>query len=140
MQKVRIAPEQPLNLELIHVHGMNFIPMSDVVIPIPVITTSGSEQFIRARLKIPVIDQARFLMTDGLRNWLEEQFGEDFVFGRRKLFKVPKDLKISVEDHSLGELAASFAFRVRLRWKDGTLGFEICKGSKKTFISLDQLL
>ena len=140
MQKVHIAPAQPLNLELIHVQGMNFIPMSDVVVPIPVITTSGSEQFIRARLRIPVIDQARFMMTDGLKNWLEEQFGEDFVFGRKKLFKVPTDLKVSVEDHSLGELAASFAFRVRLRWKNNTLGFEIRKGSKTTFVGLDQLL
>jgi hypothetical protein len=140
MQKVHIAPAQPLNLELIQVHGMNFIPMSDVVIPIPVITTSGSEQFIRARINLPVIDQVRFLMTDGLRNWLEDQFGEDFVTRRKELFKVPKNLKVEVEEHSLGELAASFAFRVRLRWKDDRLGFEIRKGSNRRFIGLDQLL
>ena len=141
MQKTHIAPAQPLNLELIHVQGMNFIPMSDVVIPIPVITTSGSEQFIRARINIPIIkDQLRFLMTDSLRIWLEERFGKDFVFGRKKLFKVPTDLKVDIEDHSLGELAASFGFRVRIRWNDNRLGFEIRKGTKTEFVGLDQLL
>ena len=140
MQKVHIAPQQALDLELVHVQGMNFIPMSDIVIPIPVITTSGSEQFIRARLRIPVIDQARFLMTDGLKDWLEGQFGDDFVFGRRELFKVPKNLKVEVEDHRLGDLAASFSFRVRLRWKTNQLGFEIRRGKERSFISLDQLL
>ena len=79
-------------------------------------------------------------MTDGLRNWIEDQFGEDFVYGREPLFKVPTNLKVKVEEHSLGELAASFAFRVRLRWKNERLGFEIRKGSNRSFIGLDQLL
>jgi hypothetical protein len=139
MQKLHIGAEQALDRELIHVQGMNFIPMSDVVIPIPVIKTSGSEQFIRARINIPIIDHVRFLMTDGLKDWLEDEFGEDFVKSRTKLFTVPKNFSVEVEDHSLGELAASFAFRVRVRWKDGMLGFEIRKGSERVFIGLDRL-
>lgn len=59
MQKMRIAPEQPLNRELIHVQGMNFIPMSDVVIPSK-ISTGGNQQFIRARLRIQGIDNIDF--------------------------------------------------------------------------------
>jgi hypothetical protein len=140
MQKMHFDVNGPLSAELIHVQGINFIPFSDVVLPIPVITTAGSEQFIRARINIPVIDQVRFLMTDSIRELLEDQFGADFVFGRKKLFKVPKDLKINIEQHSLSELSASLGFRVRLRWQDDRLGFEIRRGADRRFVGLDELL
>jgi hypothetical protein len=142
MQKMHIGAERALNVELLNVQGMNFIPMADVTIPIPIIKTDGNEQFIRARMRIPVVNDlgVRFLMTDSLRNWLEDQFGEDFVYARHKLFKVPKNLKVEVKDTSLGELAANFAFRVRLRWKNGKVGFEIRKGTARSFIGLDELL
>ena len=140
MQKMHLGADGPVNAELIHVQGINFVPFSDVVLPIPVITTTGNEQFIRARINIPVIDQVRFLMTDGIKEFLEEQFGEDFVFGRKKLFKVPKNLKVDIQQHSLGELSASLGFRVRLRWKDDRLGFEIRRGGDRRFVGLDELL
>jgi hypothetical protein len=140
MQKMHLDVDGPLNAELIHVQGINFVPFSDVVLPIPVITTAGNEQFIRARINIPVIDQVRFLMTDSIRELLEDQFGADFVFGRKKLFEVPKDLKINIEQHSLGELSASLGFRIRLRWQDNRLGFEIRRGADRRFVGLDELL
>jgi hypothetical protein len=140
MQKMHLGTDGPVNAELINVQGINFVPFSDVVLPIPVITTSGNEQFIRARINIPVIDQVGFLMTDGIKDFLEDQFGERFVFGRKKLFKVPKDLKVTIEQHSLGELSASLGFRVRLRWQDDRLGFEIRRGGDRRFVGLDELL
>ena len=51
----------------------------------------------------------------------------------------PDQPRTSFDEDSLGELAASFAFRVRVRWKDGMLGFEIRKGSERVFIGLDRL-
>ena len=140
MHKMHIGAEQTLNVELLNVQGMNFIPMADVVIPIPVFTSDGDEEFIRARINIPVIDQADVLMTEGMKDWLENAFGNDFVTRRQRLFKVPKNLKWTIEHHPLGELAAGFAFRVRLRWKNDRLGFEIRKGTQTSFIGLDQLL
>lgn len=79
-------------------------------------------------------------MTDSLREWLEGKLAKTFVYKRYKLFKVPKDLKVSIENRSLGELAASFAFRVRLCWRAGKLGFEIRGGSQGTFKGPDELL
>jgi hypothetical protein len=79
-------------------------------------------------------------MTDGIKEFLEDQFGEDFVFGRKTLFKVPKDLKVNIEQHSLGELSASLGVRVRLRWKDNRFGFEIRRGGDRRFVGLNELL
>ena len=53
---------------------------------------------------------------------------------------MPKDLKVTIEQHSLGELSASLGFRVRLRWQDDRLGFEIRRGGDRRFVGLDELL
>ena len=140
MQKMHIAAATPLNTELIRVQGINFVPLSDVVLPIPVITTGGDQQVIRAKINIPVIDNVPLLMTDGLKDLLEATFGDDFVKGRKKLFKVPTELKVKIENHSLGELGASLAFRVRLRWKNNRLGFEIRQGTRRRFVGFEELL
>jgi hypothetical protein len=49
-------------------------------------------------------------------------------------------LKVDIQQHSLGELSASLGFRVRLRWKDDRLGFEIRRGGDRRFVGLDELL
>ncbi len=140
MQKLHIPPQRALDLELVHVQGMNFIPLADIVVPIPEIRTSGSEQIISARINIPVIDRVPFVMTDGVKRKIEEALGDGIVFGREELFTVPKNLRVDINDYSLEELAAAFAFHVRLCWKNEMLGFEILKGRQRKFVGLDQLL
>jgi len=141
MQKLHIGASQSLNVTLLNVDGMAFIPMGDVVIPIPKITSDGNVQIIRARIDLPFIKDYPVMMTNGLRNLLEDIANDEgFVFDKHNMFKVPKNLKIKTENHNLGELVADVKFAVKLRW-DATagLGFEIVKGGNRQFVALTSL-
>src|SRR6266545_1503422 len=141
MQKMHVAAHVPLDVELINVQGINFVPLSDLVLPIPEITFGGTEQVIRARINLPVIDQVRFMMTDGMRVDLEDLFqNEDFIDKRVELFKVPKNLKVEIKNQKVGDWAVGVGFRVHLQWSGGRLGFEIKRGVHSRFIGFEDLL
>jgi hypothetical protein len=141
MQKLHVPPGPTLNHKLISVQGMSFVPVGDMVVPIPTIKLKNYKNIIRARLNIPIIRDVRFMMTDDLRNYLEDLFNdEDFVFGRKVLFSIPTKIEQTIEERRLADIGANLGFSVRLRWKNKRLGFEVRRGQERQFIGFDDLI
>lgn len=139
MQKVKIAPGDTLDHSMIAVNGMQFIPLDDVVIPVPRLVSDGDVQLITAHLNVIGLSAVPFIMTHSIRNAIEEVTDENFVYGSKNFLKIPKDLSLKFDNQPLGKLTADLGFSIRLKW-NGKLGVEIRTGQQHTFVGLDKLL
>jgi hypothetical protein len=140
MQKLSIANRGAPDHELINVQGFTFVPLGNVVVPIPTITPAGSEELDSVKIHAPVLDQVPFLMTRGMKDAIVPGLHNlGITVDSQPLFDVPTSLKLGTKDFSLGELAAAMSFRVRLQWRNDDFGFEVRRGNDAKFISLTQL-
>ena len=110
MQKVRIPSGPQIDHQVIAVSGMQFIPLDNLVIPIPRLDFGGSLQVVTARLNFIGLDQVPFIMTDDIVAAIRSVMGNAFVTHRKNLVAIPKNLQLKFDDQRLGDLGASSRF------------------------------
>jgi hypothetical protein len=138
MQRVRRESSGSLNIPLLNISGLTTVPGGDIEIPVPTLTLGDFEDVNLMRITVPVLDQAAFLATDDIVEFVETTVGDNLVSSQR-LFSIPTTFTPGIDIVTLDDLNRALKFRLSLVWSEEGLALLVSRDFDERLIQFSDL-
>lgn len=117
MQRQQAEGTGSLDVELLDVDGLWFVPGGNLEIPVPTLTVDDFEDVNLVRIDVPVLDQLAFLATDDMVDFIEGVVPDEELVRSERLFQFPTTFRAGFETVTLDDLSRALSFRLSLVWR-----------------------
>jgi hypothetical protein len=138
MQRVHREDRGSLDVTLLNISGLTTVPGGDIEIPVPTLTPGNFEDVNLMRITVPVLDQAAFLATDDIVEFVESAVGDDLVSSQR-LFSIPTSFTPGIDIVTLDDLNRALRFRLSLVWDEDGLALLVSREGDDKLIRFSDL-